>query len=262
MRLPYTDLRFSHWLLFLSLLVFPFIGLTQSNLPEPSSPPRLVNDFAQLLSDNERSELEKKLVAYNDSTSTQIAIVMIQSLEGNEIADYTFRLAEKWGVGNKEKDNGIMILVSKQDRKVFIATGYGVEAALPDAIAKRIVSNVIIPDFRNGNFYSGLNRATDEIIARLSGQFKEEGFTKKISGFPFKWLVILAIVFIILIVISRGGGPRGGRTLTHGGPIFWGGFSGGFSRGFGGGFGGGRGGGGFGGFGGGSFGGGGAGGSW
>jgi len=238
-----------------------FATFAQSPLPEKSVPPRLVNDFSALLTNNAAESLESKLRAYNDSTSTQISIVIIKELEGWEIADYAFQLAEKWGIGNKEHDNGILILVSVNDRKVFIATGYGVEEKIPDAIAKRIVTNIIVPEFAKGAFFEGLDRGTDEIITRLSGQFKADPNNRPGERKPFKWLLITLIVLAVLFMISKRGGPGGGRTISHSGPIFWGGFGGGLGRGFGrssgGGFGGG-----FGGFGGGSFGGGGAGGSW
>ena len=237
----------------LSSIVF----LSAQNYPAKPNPPRLVNDFAQLISASENQALEDKLVTYNDSTSTQISVVIIASLEGMEKAQYATELAQKWGIGRDKKDNGVLILVSKGDRQIFIATGRGVEEYLPDAICKRIVEQTIKPNFKSGNYYDGLNTGTDEMIARLSGTFvnddKGDGNTAPIPG----WVIILIIfiVFFILPLIfrNRGGGTSYSRGGFGGGP-FWGG----------GGFGGGGGssGGGFGGFGGGSFGGGGAGGSW
>lgn len=261
MTLPFPDFLKSSFLLLASIL---FAGLlsAQPSLPEKPNPPRLVNDFASLLNTSSSNSLEKKLSNYNDSTSTQIAVVIIPSLDGWEIADYTFRIAEKWGIGNKEHDNGMLILVAVEERKVFIATGYGIEEKIPDAIAKRIITNIIVPEFSKGDFFNGLDLATDEIISRLSGTYKAERKTQGNFPKPLRWVLILAVVLIILLVISKRGGPGSGRTISHSGPIFWGGLGrgfGGFSnRGSGGGFGGG----GFGGFGGGSFGGGGAGGSW
>src|SRR4030095_1964890 len=114
---------------FLLILLLPFSGFTQ-DFPEKPSPPRLVNDFTNTLSGEEINSLENKLIIYNDTTSTQIAIVMIHSLDGYPIDDYTFQLAEKWGIGQKGKNNGVLLLVAKDDRKIFIATGYGMEGVM------------------------------------------------------------------------------------------------------------------------------------
>ena len=235
------------------------------NLPEKPNPPKLVNDFASVMSSSEVAALEQKLVAFNDSNSTQIAIVTIKSIEGYDIADFAFKLGEKWGIGQKGKDNGILILVAPNDRKVFIATGYGAEEYVTDAMSRRIIEQKFKPSFKNNNYYQGLEDGTNDIIDLLTGQFKAEpkAVSGKHKGSLLKIIVII-IIIIMLIKIFGGGNRGGGRTFRSSGPIFWGGL-GGFGRGFGGGssggFGGG-GGGGFGGFGGGSFGGGGAGGSW
>jgi uncharacterized protein len=212
-----------------------------------------------MLSGSENQALEEKLVAYNDSTSTQITIVTINTLNGMDKAQYATELGEKWGIGRAKKDNGVLILVAKEDRQIFIATGRGVEEYLPDAICKRIVENVIKPNFKAGNYYTGLNTATDEMMARLSGNFVNTDTGEK-DGIPL-WVVILIIfiIFFVMPFIFRNGGggtTYGGRGYrSYGGGPFWGGGTGGW--------GGGRSsGGGFGGFGGGSFGGGGAGGSW
>lgn len=233
------------------------------NLPDKSNPPKLVNDFAGVMAANEVAALEQKLVAFNDSNSTQIAIVTIKSIEGYDISDYAFKLGEKWGIGQKAKDNGILILVAPNDRKVFIATGYGAEEYVTDAMARRIIEQKFKPSFKNNNYYEGLEAGTNDIIDLLTGKFKAE--PQEVKGKhkgSFLRIIIIIIIIIVLIKIF-GGGNGGGRTFRSSGPIFWGGFGGFGSRGGFGGFGGGSsGGGGFGGFGGGSFGGGGAGGSW
>jgi len=223
---------------------------------ERPSPPRLVNDFANFLSAEERQQLENKLVAYDDSTSNQIAIVTITDLGDFDKSQYAFELAEKWGIGRQHKNNGILILASKQQRAFFIATGYGLEDVLPDAICKRITERIVIPNFKNGNFYAGFDEATDEIIARSTGKFVNEKSDRK-QGLPTWAIIIIIIVFIIIVSGSASGRGNGGNTLSRRGvgPVIWGGggFGGGSSSGGGGGFGG---------FGGGSFGGGGAGGNW
>ncbi len=263
--------RFLVWvvLLFCSLSV-----LAQSRvLPKPN-PPRLVNDAAQLLTPDQMASLEAKLVAYDDTTSNQIAVVLVKTLNGLEPNDYATELGREWGVGGKEFNNGLVILIStgndgQEKRKVYIATGYGLEGAIPDIIAKRIVDREMIPNLQAGNYYRALDEATDALIKAAAGEYKApEGYRNRgegEGGMPLG--LIIFIIIMVIIFASRGGGGRGGggmlsrrgyRGWNAGPPIF---FPGGFGGGGGGGFGGG-GGGGFGGFGGGGFGGGGAGGNW
>jgi len=238
------------------------------DFPERPKPPKLVNDFANILGDREELTLERKLVAYNDSNSTQIAVVSIISLNGNDIADYSFRLAEQWGIGQKGKDNGLLILVALEDRKMFIATGYGMEGIIPDAIAKRIVENYMKPNFRNKNYYKGIDEATSVIMGLASGQFTADQIGRKKTGLSRLIFPLLIIIFFIIMSYSRFRSVRGshmaGSSLNFLTFLFLmsamsgrgGGYSS-FSSGSGS-FGGGS----FGGFGGGGFGGGGAGGSW
>jgi len=250
-------------------LLFSGLAVSGQQFPEKPNPPRLVNDFTEVLSDSEKSALEQKLVNYYDSTSTQIAIVLIHSLDGYPIDDYAIRLGEKWGVGEKEKNNGVMILAAIDDRKIFIATGYGLEGALPDALVKRIVENDIKPAFREEAYYTGLDAGTDRIFELAAGEYKGSG-RRRGDGPPFSVIFVfiaLALFFVMLKVFqTRRYASRNHTTFWAAWALInalssrqrgsWGGFTSG-----GGGFGGG-GGGGFGGFGGGSFGGGGAGGSW
>ncbi|WP_057936879.1 TPM domain-containing protein [Algoriphagus resistens] len=254
------------------LLFFP-LGLQAQDFPPAPNPPKLVNDFTNTLSSAEVSQLESKLVAYNDSTSTQIAIVIMRSVGQYDISDYAFRLGQSWGIGGGENDNGILILAAMDDRKVFIATGYGMEGAVPDALAKRIVENLILPNFRKEAYYEGLNEATDMIFKLASGEYKAEDLESKgNSGGAIFMILFLIFIFVILPLLrnrndnnnhmgGRGGGVDLWTTIMLAGMLGGGGRSSGGGFG-GGGFGGGSGGGGFGGFGGGGFGGGGAGGSW
>ncbi|ALI99093.1 TPM domain-containing protein [Rufibacter tibetensis] len=262
-------MRKSIWLLGV-LWLWAGLGMAQDFPPRPS-PPRLVNDLANILSPEEEQALEQKLVNYGDSTSTQIAVVNITSIGGYDISDYAFRLAEQWGIGQKGKNNGILILTAVNERRVFIATGYGMEGVVPDAIAKRITEYTIKPEYQQGRYYAGLDKGTSFIIDVASGEYKADPRQRQgegKGGIPFLWIII-GVLILIFIISRRGGGGRGGRggMRTLGGPFFppviFGDFSGGRGMfgGGGGGFGGG-GGGGFGGFGGGSFGGGGAGSSW
>lgn len=259
--------------LFFLGLILGSIQVFGQDFPDPPSPPRLVNDFTSTLSTEEVEMLEQKLVAYDDSTSTQIAIVMIRSVGPYDISDYAFQLGEKWGIGGKANDNGILILAAMDDRKVFIATGYGLEGAVPDALAKRIVTELILPNFKMQAYYEGLNQATDMIIKLASGEYKAEDMASngdEVGSIVFLIFFIILFVLIPLIKNRRDnnnhmGGKSGGvdlwttimlaNMMKGSGGGKWGDFSSG-----GGSFGGG--GSSFGGFGGGSFGGGGAGGSW
>jgi uncharacterized protein len=239
-------------LIFLMLLSF-FRADAQIQIPAKPDPPRLVNDRANMLSNEERASLESSLVAYSDSTSTQIVIITLNSLDGADIAEFATELGEKWGVGGKNQDNGVVLAVAVDERKMFIATGRGTEVYLTDAVCKRIIENDLKPAFREQNYYAGFTLAVQHMMLRLSGQFEAEetqGGDKQ--GMPV-WLVVvlMVLVFVVLPFMNRGRYHHiSGRGMYS--PPIWrsGGFGGG-SRG-----------GGFGGFGGGSFGGGGAGGSW
>lgn len=262
---------FSGLIFFLFLLGSSDIK-AQDYLPEKPKFQTSVYDKAKMMSSNEVKRLEQKLVNYSDTTSTQIVVLTISSLEGNDIAMYATELAHKWGIGQKGKDNGVLLLVSKDDRMMTIRTGYGVEHLLTDALSKRIIENIITPAFKQGNYFQGLDQGTDAIIQIMSGEYHGERAYEGPGGrIPALFVVIVFIV--IMMILSRrnkGGGRNGGRRsggfslldaiilsqAGRGGFGSRGGFGGGSS---GGGFGGG----GFGGgFGGGGFGGGGASGGW
>lgn len=241
-------------------------------LPEPMSPPRLVNDFAGVLSEQENSLLEQKLRAYHDSTSTQIAVVTVSDLGGYDVVDFAVRLGEAWHVGQQGSDNGIVVLVAIDDRKAAIVTGYGLEGAVTDVATRRIRENQMNPNFRDGNFYKGLDEATTTIIKLASGEFTAGDLTPQAPVAAYVFLVIVMLVVIIAPVILAVVFRRRRNHIGKKGLDFWTalwlashmgrGGRGGRGSGWGGGFGGGSSGGGFGGFGGGSFGGGGSGGSW
>ena len=248
-----------------SFLLASVLLLAQKPIPEQFNPPRLVSDYIGLLDKGEAAALEKKLLAYNDSTSTQIAIVIENSLDGEDIVGYCQRLSEGWGIGQADKDNGILIYVAFQDRKLRIHTGYGVEGFLPDIMANRIIEGVIVPAFRKGDYYGGFNRTADIIFDLATGKYTADDLESS-DGFPMEALIFIIIFIIVLIIIiknadSGGGYHRGGRyERDRGGWVIIGPGSGGWNGGGGGGWSGG--GGGFGGFGGGGFGGGGASGGW
>jgi uncharacterized protein len=236
----------------------------------PPKSETLVTDYTSTLSASDQQQLEQKLTAFNDSSSTQIAVVILKSVGDYDINDYGQKLGRAWGIGQKSKNNGVLVLVAMGDRKVSIQTGYGAEGALPDVITQEIIQNDIKPRFKAGDYYGGLNAATDDIIKYTKGEYKaDKKANQSKGGGSIAILIIIVVVILIIVFRNRGGGghiidSRGGASPFWwflGGAMLgresggWGGFSGG-------GGGGDSGGGGFGGFGGGDFGGGGSSGSW
>jgi uncharacterized protein len=258
-------------LFFLFFLVYLSTG-AQMPVPKKPVPPRLVNDFTNTLTPEQVEALESKLIAYNDSTSNQVAVVIIKSTNDYPIEDVALEILRDWQVGTAKNNNGLVLLVAKDDRKLWISTGYGLEGAIPDITAKNIIENTILPQFREDNYYAGIDHGVNDIIRAAAGEYQGTG--KKTA--PEKGIGIGRIIFILIILffIFRGrggkGGKGGGMASRKGYREFagwWllGNIMGGMSGRSGGGWsggGGGFGGGGFGGFGGGSGGGGGAGGRW
>jgi uncharacterized protein len=239
-----------------------------SQVPPP--PESLVNDLGDFLEPVEERALERKLRAYQDSTSTQIAVLTVQDLGGMEAQEYALEVGRVWGVGQEGEDNGVVFLISRAERQIRLEVGYGLEGALPDALASRIIREVVTPSFKQGQFFAGINAAVDLIMAAAAGEFEglpTTGRSRSDGGIDpiFIYLAFIFIYFIITSIRNKGGGKGRYRRGRRGDMpiIFWGGGMG-HNRGggFGGGMGGGFGGGGFGGFGGGGFGGGGAGGGW
>lgn len=262
-------------IIFVVLFMLLLTNAFSQSIPPMPNPPKLVNDFANILTIKEQASLEQKLVRFNDTTSNQITIVTVRSFNGYSPSMFAFEIGEKWQVGQKKFDNGIVVVVkpklSSTDKgRAFIAVGYGLEPAIPDAIAKRIVVNEMIPYFRRDNYYQGLNNAISVLMELAAGEISSDEYKKQTekSGI-FSFLPFIIILILIIIIRSSRGRSHSigsgtsfwtalwlGSMLGNSGSSSgsWNGFSGGGS-----GFGGG---GGFGGFGGGSFGGGGAGGSW
>ena len=241
--------------------------IAASAIPSRPNPARLVNDLADLFTDVQERELEKVLVAFDDSTSNQIAVVTVNDLEGYDASEYATRIGLDWGVGSEKFDNGIVILVKPKTStsgQVFIAVGYGLEGAVPDAYAKRIINNEMIPRFMENDYYGGVQDACEVLMKLASGEIselREYEDDDDIYAIIALLLIFSLIVFLVAVANKNGGsgssGGSRGRTIYTGPIITTGNDFGGWGRSSGGGFGGG-----FGGFGGGSFGGGGAGGSW
>ena len=262
---------FKLYLLFFIALFLSQLSFGQFIIPPKPKLQTSVYDYANLLSGTENQSLEKKLIQYSDSTSTQIVAITVETINGEDIGILTPRWAQKWGIGQAKEDNGVLILVAKNEHKIWIAPGYGVEYKLTAGTTGTIVRNIIIPEFKKGNFYIGLNKGADAVFEVLNGTFKNKPSNKKDSkgGVP----PIFIIAFIIFIILSiflnnnkRGGNNGRGGKMNIASNILTAILLSGAGRGssFGsGGFGGGSSGGGFGGgFGGGGFSGGGAGGSW
>ena len=248
------------------IAVFSFTSAVAQNVIERSNPPVLVTDLAGVLSPEQKQALENKLVAIDDASSNQIAVVILPTLDGNPIEEYATKLFRTWGIGNKKSRNGVLLLIAIQDKKIRIEVGYGLEGAIPDITANSIIDNDIKPAFRQQAYYEGIDKATDDIAKAAVGEYKEARPKKtrsKSKGSGGLFLIILIIILAVLRNGRGGGGSNIGRSgfsdVATG--MLLGSLLGGGGRG-GGGWGDGGGGGGFGGFGGGSSGGGGAGGSW
>lgn len=266
-------------LVLLAILVFGFVSVStaQDAPPVPTLTTR-VYDQTGTLAPDQKQALEEKLLFYEDSTSTQIVVVIMNTLNGYPVSDFATEIGNKNKVGQGKKNNGVVILLSKDEHQGFIATGYGMEPTITDALAGIIFRDIIRPALRQNDYYGGLSEAIDTIVSAAKGEFKGTGkATKKKNELGVGALIFVVIIFVIIVVIRAAVGSGGRRTIVGGGgtksgfmggllqALFWASIFNDRNRGGGGGFGGGGfGGGGGGGFsgGGGSFGGGGAGGSW
>ena len=233
------------------LLFFSILAYSQPDIPEHGG--FWVHDEANVLSTQAKFRLESILQAERDSTSNQIAILIIPSLEGGSLEEYSLRVAEKWKLGKADKDNGALLLISIQDRQIRIEAGYGLEGTLTDAMSSRIIRNEIAPHFRNGDYEAGVEAGLTGMIKAISGEYvNEDPLPQKRHAKKFP-LGTIIIIIIIIILGSRGRRGGGGGHWSSGrgwiGPLggigssgSWGsggGFGGGGSFGGGGGFGGG-----------------------
>jgi uncharacterized protein len=254
-------------------VLFVQVAFGQFTIPEKPKLQTSVYDYAKLFSTAEKNSLEQKLIQYSDSTSTQIVVATVETINGEDIGILAPKWAHQWGIGQAKEDNGVFVLLALKERKIWIAPGYGVEHKLTAGTTGGIVRDVIIPEFKLGNYYAGLDKGTYAIFEVLKGTYKNNEQPKANNNRIPSGVIILIIFIVLMIAFSKkdkggkNGGNRGNRNdavdiLTaillsragrggFGGSGFGGGSSGGFG---GGGFGGG--------FGGGGFSGGGAGGSW
>ena len=262
-------MRYLKYLFVLGLLLCStalVFAQSDADFPPRPGPPRLVNDLAHVLSPDQVALLEQKAEAFNDSTSNEISIVTLRSIGTYDVAEYTDKLGNRWGVGKASHKNGVLILAAIADHRIRISVGNGLEGALTDLVSGRIIREEMTPAFREENYFLGFNRAFDKVAAATRGEYTADPQTARNSG-GGSIITLIIIVLIILFIMRRAGGGGNGTYMSRRG---WGGFGGGFltgsmlggGGGWGGGGGSGGGSGGFGGFGGGSFGGGGASGSW
>ena len=237
--------------LFLFVLVLSgIVAQAQFTIPDKPGFQTSVYDYADILNPQEEKELENKLIRYSDSTTTQIVLITIEDLKGEDIGILTPRWGQTWGIGGSEQnDNGIIILFAKNDKKIWISPGYGVEDRLTAGINGELIRNIIIPEFKAGNFYLGLDKGTDAIFEVLKGKYKGSRKEKN-DNFPIFPILIFIFIIILIISKSKGGGNSGGGSRgldladiiilsslgrSGGGGSFGGGSSGGFGGGFGGG---------------------------
>jgi uncharacterized protein len=226
-------------------------GQIFAQVPERPNPPHLVNDLAGMLSEEEAQRLEYKLVALDDSTGNQIAILTVPNLNDNDISAFANEVFNNWGIGHKDKNNGILILLARDERKSHIEVGYGLEGAIPDVVCKRILQDVMKPLFKQGQFYEGLHQGTDILAKLSSGEYKASDYAspkkygrgkaapltgmQKIIGFIVLLLILWAVIKNpwLLLLFMNSGGRRGGGGFGDfsGGRGDFGGFGGGSSGG-------------------------------
>jgi uncharacterized protein len=218
-------------------LLLPLLAHSQVQIPELWG--TRIHDEAKILSSSTVSQLELALKAHEDSTSNQIAILIIPTLQGQPIEDFTFRVAEQWKLGQGDKDNGVLRLIAVEDRQMRIEVGEGLEGVLPDAICNQIIRNEMAPHFRQNDYDGGVRAGVIAIIQAIGGEYQAEKTPARRGGKGGSlWGTLIIMLIILLINWIRGGG-RGGNMRRRGwsGGAGWygGGFSGGGSGGFGGG---------------------------
>ncbi len=230
--------KYSKLVLLWSLCIGSFLW-AQDQIPKRPDPPRLVNTFfsesQQFLSPQQEEQLNNKLVNFAKNTSNQICIVAIDELKGAEPAQYATWIIQQWGLGQKDKRNGVVVLVklpSQKDprRTLFIATGYGLEGAIPDLMTKKIRENEIVPYFKTGDFFQGLDKGTDALMKAAQGEYNVKMKSKpedSTAGIFFFLFIIIIIVVIARSFFKGGGGSRGGGYTYYDGGGFIGGWGGG-----------------------------------
>jgi uncharacterized protein len=215
-------LRFS-----LLFVLLPFICLGQLAIPEHGG--RWVHDEANIISAGTEAMLESMLKGERDSTSNQIAILTVSSLQGEPIEEYSLHVAEAWKLGKAEKDNGVLLLIAIEDKQIRIETGYGLEGVLTDALSSRINRNEIAPHFRQGDYDGGVQAGVTAIIQAIKGEYKNDDPPRQVRKSSRRSPLTTIIILIVIIIIAsrRGRGGRGGGGYWSSGSGWVGGFGGG-----------------------------------
>lgn len=229
--------RFKKILLVFFLLTGWIANAQEASIPARPSPERLVNDYTNTLTGDQTNALEAKLVNFDDSTSTQVAVVIVPTTGDRDIAEYALELFRSWGIGNKNTNNGVLLLIARNSRKLNITTGYGVEGALPDITCKHIIDEIIVPRFKGEDYYAGIDEGTDAIMQATRGEYTApEGYAESRHEYPLWqrilfWIVGIIVLFILIktgllwpilriatsIVFSSGGSSSGGGFGGFGG---------------------------------------------
>ena len=250
-------IKFQITLLFIILILTSISAVAQFDIPDLPKFQTSVYDYSNLLSAQEKKQLEEKLIRYSDTTTNQVTVIIIPSLKGEDIGVLATNWAQKWGLGDKDKDNGVLLLIASQDRKMSIRSGYGLEDRLIAGISGEIIRKIIRPEFKAGNYYSGIDNGTNAIFDVIKGKYKGSRESDEGGGIPIIYIIIGLVILFFIIAKSKNNGNNGTRgggfdladiiILSSMGRGSGGGFGGGFggSSGGGGGFGGGFGGGGF-----------------
>jgi uncharacterized protein len=190
-----------------------FFSVAQKSIPKPN-PQKLVNDFAGLLDKHDADLLERKLVALDDSTSNQIVVITVKSLNGEIIEDVALNTFREWGIGNKKTNNGVLLLIALEDKKIRIEVGYGLEGVITDVISKDIITNNLAPAFKQGNYLDGINKAVDNLSKAAAGEYKvKRKKNNETSGKSI--LLFIIILFVILMIVGNSGRGGGGNMINN-----------------------------------------------
>ena len=171
---------FNHGAIFLSLLLSSQIAFADLiAIPELKT---RITDLTQTLSVDQQSQLEAKLATFEQQKGSQIAVLIVPTTQPEDIAQYSIRVVEKWKIGREKIDDGLLLLIAKDDRKLRIEVGYGLEGAIPDLTAKRVISEIISPKFKQGDFYGGLDAGLSSLIGLVSGEALPAPVAAKAGG--------------------------------------------------------------------------------
>lgn len=202
----------------ITLLLFPAVVLAYKS---PGQPSGFVNDFAGVLSSEQKNALEAKLTSFEKTSGNQLSMAIINSLDGDTVENYAEKLFKEWGIGKAQRDNGVLILVAMQDREMKIEVGYGLEGALTDAQSFWIINNVMKPAFQQGDYYTGLDGSADKIISATKGEYIPENVSRQpdgsYDGFKLPWQLVIFIVIWLSSILARSkswwaGGVVGGAV--------------------------------------------------